>query len=129
MSHVFDVDLTPESPELLETARVQLRETPEIREAGFNGLRELLKQNPDLNFRDDDDFLIIPLRCCHWYPESAIKLVSLLSVVLSRVKLVDCEEVFVKLELELCFRSQMIKKRLWLHKFSLSPKKRINQID
>lgn len=76
MSHVFDIDTSPETPELLEVARVQLRETPENREAGFKQLRELLKQNPDLHYRDDDEFLTIVLRCCHWYPEGAIKLVS-----------------------------------------------------
>lgn len=76
MSNVFDIDVGPESPELLEIARVELRETPEVREASFKELRELLKQNSDLSYRDDDDFLEMVLRCCHWYPESAIKLVS-----------------------------------------------------
>lgn len=80
MPNVYDIDVSPESPELLETARVQLRETPEIREAGFKELRELLKQNSDLNFGDDPEFLTIVLRCCHWYAESAIKLVSTVSV-------------------------------------------------
>lgn len=101
MPHVFDVDLSPETPELLETARVQLRETPENREAGFKQLRELLKQNPDLNFRDDDEFLIVPLRCCHWYPESAIKLVSFRLIKSDNYKRGICEEALVKLELEL----------------------------
>lgn len=77
MSNIFDLDVSPETPELLELARVQLRETPEIREAGFKELRELLKQNPDLHYRDDDAFLTIILRCCHWYADGAIKLVSL----------------------------------------------------
>lgn len=76
MSPVFDIDVSPETPELLQIAKDQLRETPEIREAAFKELRELFKQNSDLNYRDDDDFLEIILRCCHWYPESAIKLVS-----------------------------------------------------
>lgn len=75
MSNVFDIDVSPESPELLELARTQLRETPEIREAGFKELRELLKKNPDLYYKDDEAFLAIVLRCCHWYAESAIKLV------------------------------------------------------
>lgn len=73
---VFDIDTSPETPELLATAEQQLRETPAIREAGFKALRELLKENPDLSYRDDDAFLTIVLRVCHWYPESAIKLVS-----------------------------------------------------
>lgn len=78
MANVYDIDISDETPELLEQARVQLRETPEIREAAFKELRELLKQNPDLTFRDDDAFLTIVLRPCHWYAESAIKLVSYL---------------------------------------------------
>lgn len=76
MANVYDIDVSPETPELLEIARVQLRETPEIREASIKELRELLKQNPDLHFGDDEAFLTIVLRSCHWYAESAIKLVS-----------------------------------------------------
>lgn len=77
MVNVFDIDVSPETPELLELARVQLRETPEVRETGFKELRELLKQNPDLYYGDDEEFLQIILRCSHWYAEGAIKLVSL----------------------------------------------------
>ena len=76
MSNVFDIDTSPESPELLEVARSQLRETPETREEGFKKLRELLKENPDINYSDEEEYLEIVLRCCHWYPESAMKLVS-----------------------------------------------------
>lgn len=76
MSNVFDIDVGPESAELLEFAKVTLRETPENREKGFKELRELLKQNPDLHYRDDEEFLTVILRCCHWYPEGAIKMVS-----------------------------------------------------
>lgn len=76
MSKVFDIDDGPETPELLEAAKTMLRETPAIREQGFKELRELLKQNPDLHYGDDEAFLTIVLRCTHWYAESAIKLVS-----------------------------------------------------
>lgn len=76
MSNLYDIDVSPETPELLEIARVQLRETPEVREASFKELRELLKQNPDLHYGDDEAFLTIVLRSCHWYPDGAIKLVS-----------------------------------------------------
>lgn len=75
MSAPYDIDTSAESADLLEIARVQLRETPENREKGFKELRELLQKNSDLNFRDDDAFLEVILRCCHWYPEGAIKLV------------------------------------------------------
>jgi len=74
MPNLFDIDRSPESPELLEIAKTQLRETPENREKGFKELRELLKQNPDLHYNDDEAFLTIVLRCCHWYAEGAIKL-------------------------------------------------------
>lgn len=75
MSAPYDIDTSIETAELLETARVQLRETPENREKGFKELRELLQRNSDLNFREDDAFLEVVLRCSHWYPEGAIKLV------------------------------------------------------
>lgn len=72
----FDIDTSPESPELLAIAEKELRETPEIRQVGFAKLRELLKENPDLSYSDEEEFLIIVLRACHWYPESALKLVN-----------------------------------------------------
>ena len=72
----FDIDKGPESPELLAIAEKELRETPEIKAKGLSELRELLKQNPDLTYSEEDEFLIIILRACHWYPESAIKMVN-----------------------------------------------------
>lgn len=72
----FDIDVVPESEELLKTAQKQLRETPEVREEAIKELRKLLHDNEDLHFGDDDKFLTIFLRPCHWYPESALKLVS-----------------------------------------------------
>lgn len=93
MSGIFDIETGPESAELLAVAREQLRETPEIRTEGFAKLKELMKQNADLNFPDDEEFLQVVLRCCHWlvlsyiffskifikfyfrYPESAMKMV------------------------------------------------------
>lgn len=76
MSNPFDIDRSPATPELLEIAKNELRETPENRAAGLKQLRELLKQNTDLNFKDDDEFLTVVLRCCHWYPESGLKLLK-----------------------------------------------------
>lgn len=81
MSAPYDIDTSTETSELLEIARVQLRETPENRANGFKELRELLQKNPDLKFREDDAFLEVILRCCHWYPEGAIKLVRLQKIV------------------------------------------------
>jgi retinaldehyde-binding protein 1 len=77
MSNPFEIDVGPETPELLEFAKTALRETPENREKGLKELRELLKQNPDLNYRDDDEFLTIVLRVTHWYPDSALKMVRI----------------------------------------------------
>lgn len=74
--NLFDIDMGPESPELLAIAEKELRETPQIRKEGIAKLRELLKENEDLCYSDDDEFLTIILRACHWYPESAIKLVN-----------------------------------------------------
>ena len=81
MTDKYDIDRSPETPELLAIAEKELRETPEIREKSIAELRKLLKENPDLVFSDDDEFLIIILRTTHWYPESAIKLVKRLILI------------------------------------------------
>lgn len=72
----FCLDTSPLDETMQELARTELRETPEVREAAIIELRRLLHQNTDLHYRDDDDFLLIFLRPCHFYPESAIKMVS-----------------------------------------------------
>lgn len=72
----FTLDTSPLSEEMAALAEKELRETPEIREAAIVKLRQLLQENTDLNYRDDDDFLLIFLRPCHFYPESALKMVS-----------------------------------------------------
>ncbi|KAG5673907.1 hypothetical protein PVAND_003908 [Polypedilum vanderplanki] len=74
MANPFQIDMSPETPELLAIAEKELRETPENRAKGLAELRDLLKKNSDLNYTDDEEFLVIILRVCHWYPESAIKL-------------------------------------------------------
>jgi retinaldehyde-binding protein 1 len=75
MANRYTIDTSPESKELLEFAEKELRETKEVREKGIAELRELLKKNPDLNYSDDEEFMVIILRVCHWYPDSAIQLV------------------------------------------------------
>lgn len=77
MTDRFDIDRSPETAELLAIAEKELRETPENVQKGLAELRKLLKENPDLTFSDDDEFLTIVLRTCHWYPEGAIKLVNI----------------------------------------------------
>lgn len=72
----FCLDTSPLNDKMQQLAEKELRETPEIREAAIIELRRLLHTNTDLHFRDDDAFLLIFLRPCHFYPESAIKMVS-----------------------------------------------------
>lgn len=75
----FVLETGPISAETKKIAEVELNETPERVEESIAELRRLLHENTDLYFRDDDDFLKIFLRPCHYYPESAIKLVSFVS--------------------------------------------------
>lgn len=77
MPNKFDIepDYCPE--EFVELARVELRETQEVREAAIKKFRELLLETKDLYYGTEDEFLIIFLRPCKWYPESALKLVSI----------------------------------------------------
>ncbi|XP_017857918.1 PREDICTED: alpha-tocopherol transfer protein-like [Drosophila arizonae] len=60
-------------PDTMEIARAELRETDELRAESLQKLRELLKATPELNYKDDDAFLLIFLRVCHFYPESALE--------------------------------------------------------
>lgn len=72
----FSLNLSPLDAETREIAERELNETPERSAEAVRELRELLHKNTDLHYRDDDQFLISILRPCHFYPESAIKLVS-----------------------------------------------------
>lgn len=72
----FDIVTDPPSTALLEVARNELRETPEVREQAIKELRELLHEAKELNYGDSDDFLLIFLRPCKFYPKSALELVS-----------------------------------------------------
>ncbi|XP_055375738.1 clavesin-1 [Condylostylus longicornis] len=60
-------------PETVELAKNELRETPEVKQAAIEELRQLLHEATDLHYRDDDEFLTIWLRACHFYPKSAIE--------------------------------------------------------
>lgn len=68
------------APATVEHAEQVLRETPEVSEAAVKELRELLKAATDLHYNDDDAFLIIWLRACHFYPQSALEKVRVTSV-------------------------------------------------
>lgn len=87
----FSLDTRPLDAEMTLLAEKELRETPEIREKAILELRRLLHENTDLHYRDDDDFLLIFLRPCHFYPESALKMVR---IVLSFIFLLYCIKSF-----------------------------------
>lgn len=72
----FILDTSPPSAETQKIAEVELNETPERVEESVAELRRLLHENEDLHYDDDDKTLKLFLRPCHFYPESAIKLVS-----------------------------------------------------
>ncbi|CAG9784218.1 unnamed protein product [Diatraea saccharalis] len=75
MSYVFKLERNVElSPESKLVAERDLRETPERVKEGLRRIRELLKENPDLYYGDDDYVFTILLRKCKWYPESALAL-------------------------------------------------------
>lgn len=72
----FTLSKAPLDAETREIAERELNETPERTAEAVQELRHLLQENSDLHFSDDEKFLIAILRPCHFYPESAIKLVS-----------------------------------------------------
>lgn len=72
----FSINTSPPTAENLEIAKTELRETPEVVQAALAELRELLKKDDTIYFKDDDDTLTIFLRPCKWYAKSAYELVS-----------------------------------------------------
>lgn len=72
----FALDTSPISGETCTIAEKELNETEERAPEAIAELRRLLHENTDLHFADDDIFLVKILRPCHFYPESAIKLVG-----------------------------------------------------
>lgn len=71
----FRLNTAPLTETVQKIAEKEIRETPQIKEEAILKLRELLHNATDLYFRDDDDFLITFLRPCHFYPESALRMV------------------------------------------------------
>ncbi|KAG8234479.1 hypothetical protein J437_LFUL014347 [Ladona fulva] len=72
---VLQFELEDLDDELQEKARKELRETPELTKESLQELRELLKEEADLNIPiDNDNFLIRFLRPCKFYPQSAFEL-------------------------------------------------------
>jgi len=64
------------SEEVMIVAEKELRETPERVKEATKALRELLRAETTLYFRDDDEFLIRFLRPTKFYPESALQLMK-----------------------------------------------------
>lgn len=75
MAPPFDLDTSPLSEETKKIAEQELRETPENVAKGLEELRELLKNDDTIYFKDDDETLITFLRPCKFYAKSAYELV------------------------------------------------------
>ncbi|XP_076671505.1 alpha-tocopherol transfer protein-like isoform X1 [Andrena cerasifolii] len=59
-----------------EKAKRELRETDEVVQQSLQGIRDLLRDEPDLHLPDDDEFFQKFLRPCKWYPKSTIELMK-----------------------------------------------------
>jgi len=70
------IDATTFSDATKEIAKNELREEPAVVQAAIEELRALLKADTTINFRDDDDFLLIFLRPCKFYAKSAHELMQ-----------------------------------------------------
>ncbi|XP_077301030.1 clavesin-1-like [Arctopsyche grandis] len=73
MSKGLRIETDPLRPETMKIAEEQLRETPERVKEATEKLRELLHADRTIHYRDDDEFLLIFLRPCKFYPESALE--------------------------------------------------------
>lgn len=69
----FNIRVGYYKPETMEIAKNELRETPEVKEAAIKELRVLLNSCTEIRYKDDDEFLTIFLRACHYYPQSAFE--------------------------------------------------------
>ncbi|KAG8225125.1 hypothetical protein J437_LFUL006148 [Ladona fulva] len=72
----FELQNVPLDEETTKIAEKELRETPDRKADAIVKLREMIKNEPNFSFRDDDDFLVIFLRPTKFYPESAFKLIK-----------------------------------------------------
>lgn len=71
------MDLSPPDAETQKIAETELRETPEVVEKALAELRELLKNDDTIYFKDDDDEILkIFLRPCKYYAKSAYELMK-----------------------------------------------------
>ncbi|XP_017773249.1 PREDICTED: clavesin-1 isoform X2 [Nicrophorus vespilloides] len=76
MASPFTMDTSGLTDEAKAIAVKELRETPENVKKGIEELRELLKNDNTIHYRDDDEFLMIFLRPCKFYAQSAYELMK-----------------------------------------------------
>ncbi|XP_014599850.1 PREDICTED: alpha-tocopherol transfer protein-like [Polistes canadensis] len=72
----FELEETPIDEETKAIAVKELRETEENVKKGIETLRKYIEDDKTLYFKTDDDFLVIFLRVCKYYPESAYELLK-----------------------------------------------------
>lgn len=72
----FDMITHPPGPEARALAEKELRETEENVKNGIEGLRKLIEEDKTIYYSTDDDFLMIFLRPCKFYPQSAYELIK-----------------------------------------------------
>lgn len=72
----FKLELQQPGPDSLAVAKKELRETEENVKEGLAALKKLLEEDKTYYFCTDDDFLIIFLRPCKYYAQSAYELMK-----------------------------------------------------
>jgi retinaldehyde-binding protein 1 len=95
MAPPFELEIVPLSEESKKIAEQELRETPENVENALKELRELLKNDSTIYYKDDDETLITFLRPCKFYAKSAYELVSFFFTIYNKLtsvgkKLIYC---------------------------------------
>jgi len=63
-------------PETQETAKTELRETPDVVGPAILQLRKLVEEDKTITYDTSDEVLVRYLRPTKYYPESALALVS-----------------------------------------------------
>ncbi|CAG9864379.1 unnamed protein product [Phyllotreta striolata] len=76
MASPFCLDYSPPNDEWRSVAERELRETPENVKKGLEELKDLLRNDDEIYFKDDDEVLTMFLRPCKWYAKSAHELMT-----------------------------------------------------
>ncbi|XP_070153603.1 retinaldehyde-binding protein 1 isoform X1 [Polyergus mexicanus] len=72
----FTLLMGPPGPEARALAEKELRETEENVKNGIETLRKYIEEDKTIHYCTDDDFLLIFLRPCKFYPQSAFELMK-----------------------------------------------------